>query len=149
MKTIVSDKIIIYTDGGSRGNPGEAALGVVIKNTRGEVIKKYGESIGIATNNIAEYSAVSFALQKVKQLFGKEKTKKLEIEIRMDSELAVRQLSGEYKIENEDLQKFFMRIWNLKIDFNKIVFKHIPREENKEADAMVNQALDQKQDKLF
>lgn len=146
---MANDEIIVYTDGGSRGNPGEAAIGVVIKNKKGDIIKTYGEAIGIATNNVAEYSAVIFALQKLKQLFGKEKTAKLAIEFRMDSQLAVKQLGGEYKIENEELQKLFMKIWNLKFDFAKLNFIHIPREKNHEADKMVNEALDKKPQKLF
>lgn len=143
------EKIIIYTDGGSRGNPGEAAIGIVIKNERGDTIKTYGEVLGIATNNIAEYTAIVVALQKVKQLLGKERTKKTEIEFRMDSELAMKQLNGEYKIENEDLQPLFLKIWNLKFDFGKMSFKHIPREKNKEADKLVNEALDRKKETLF
>ena len=70
------DKLIIYTDGGARGNPGPAAIGVVIQNEKGNTIKKYGEKIGEKTNNEAEYEAVIFALRKLKQLFGKENTKK-------------------------------------------------------------------------
>ena len=143
------EKIIIYTDGGSRGNPGEAAIGIVIKNEGGDVIKTYGEVLGIATNNMAEYTAIVVALQKVKQLLGKERTKKTEIEFRMDSELAMKQLNGEYKIENEDLQPLFLKIWNLKFDFGKMSFKHIPREKNKEADTLVNEALDRKKETLF
>ncbi|MEK7149063.1 MAG: ribonuclease HI family protein, partial [Patescibacteria group bacterium] len=143
------EKIIIYTDGGSRGNPGEAAIGIVIKNESGDTIKTYGEVLGIATNNIAEYTAIVVALQKVKQLLGKERTKKTEIEFRMDSELAMKQLNGEYKIENEDLQPLFLKIWNLKFDFGKMSFKHIPREKNKEADKLVNEALNRKKETLF
>ncbi len=137
-------KIIIYTDGGSRGNPGKAAIGVVFCNEKEQIIKKYGEYLGDQlTNNEAEYSAVIFALKKFKTLFGKAIAEKSEVEFRADSELMVKQLNGEYKIENEKIQKFFMEIWNLKIDFNSIKFKHIPREKNKEADRLVNEALDQ------
>ncbi len=135
-------KIIVYTDGGSRGNPGPAAAGVVIQNERGDVIKKYGEALGIQTNNHAEYFAVVSALKKLKQLFGKEKTRSLTVEIRMDSELVVRQLSGQYKIEKEELFPLFIAVWNLKLDFGSITFTHVPREKNKEADRMVNEALD-------
>lgn len=143
------EKIIIYTDGGSRGNPGKAAIGIVFKNTQGGIIKEYGETIGTATNNVAEYSAILFGFQKAKQLWGKEKARNLELEFRMDSQLAARQLNGEYKIENEDLQPLFLKIWNAKIDFKKVTFHHVPREENTEADCMVNQALDHKEQKLF
>ena len=139
------EKIIVYTDGGSRGNPGPSAVGVVVKN-RGEVlIKKYSKEIGERTNNEAEYEAVVLALQKIKQLFGKEKAKDMEIEIRMDSELVARQLGGAYKIEEERLFPLFIKTWNLKMDFKKVVFKEIPREKNKEADFLVNQELNKKQ----
>src|SRR3989338_3555875 len=136
-------KIIIYTDGGSRGNPGKAAIGVVFCNEMGQEIKKFGEYLGDGlTNNEAEYSAVIFALKKFKALFGKPIAKISEVEVRSDSELLVKQMNGEYKIENEKIQKFFIEIWNLKIDFKSIKFKHIPREKNKEADRLVNEALD-------
>ena len=89
---------MVYVDGGSRGNPGPAAVGVVIENTKKRVIKKYSKRIGECTNNEAEYEAVIFALQKIKQLFGKNKAKTLNIEMRMDSELVCRQLKGQYKV---------------------------------------------------
>ena len=136
-------KIIIYTDGGSRGNPGKAAIGVVFCNEKEEVVKKFGEYLGDhLTNNDAEYQAVIFALKKFKTVFGKAIAKDSEVEVRSDSELLVNQMNGKYKIENEKIQKFFMEIWNLKIDFENIKFKAIPRERNKGADALVNQALD-------
>lgn len=136
------DKLIIYTDGGSRGNPGPAALGVVIQDAKGNTIKKFGERLGIKTNNEAEYSAIIAALQKVKALYGKEKTKKMAIDMRMDSELAAKQLNGVYKIEEERLFPLFIKVWNLKMDFGKISFSHVPRAQNKHADQMVNEALD-------
>ena len=136
-------KIIIYTDGGSRGNPGKAALGVVFCNEKEQVIKKYGEYLGDnLTNNEAEYSAVIFALKKFKSLFGKAVAEISEVEMRSDSELLVKQMNGEYKILDEKIQKFFIEIWNLKMDFKKVKFKAIPREKNKEADRLVNEALD-------
>lgn len=143
------EKIIIYTDGGTRGNPGPAAIGVVIQNAGGQTIKSYGEAIGEATNNEAEYRAVVSALQKVKALLGKKKTKKLVGEVSMDSELVVKQLNGEYKIEEERLFPFFIKIWNLRMDFGKLVFRYVPREKNREADRLVNEALDQSPNKLF
>ncbi len=137
-----SKKIIVYTDGGSRGNPGPAALGVVIKDEKGNLIKKYGEALGAKTNNEAEYAAVVSALKKIKALFGKEKTKKMVVDMRMDSELVAKQLTGKYKIEVERLFPLFIKIWNLKMDFKNISYTHVPREQNKEADQMVNEALD-------
>lgn len=136
-------KIIIYTDGGSRGNPGKAAIGVVFCNEKEQEIKKFGEYLGDQmTNNEAEYAAVIFALKKFKALFGKALSKATEIEIRSDSELLVKQMNGGYKIENDKIQQFFIEIWNLKIDFKNVKFKAIPREKNREADRLVNQALD-------
>lgn len=135
-------KVIIYTDGGSRGNPGPAAIGVVICDEKGTVIKEYGECIGKTTNNEAEYQAVIFGLKKIKQLFGKKDAKNFEVEFRCDSELIVKQLSGLYKIEEPGLQPLFIKVWNLKIELGEIKFKHIPREENKRADRLVNEALD-------
>lgn len=150
-------KITIYTDGGARGNPGPAASGYVIK-AEGKIVKEEGKYLGETTNNIAEYTAVLLALKKVKHLLGKEKIKKTEIEVLSDSELLVRQMNGEYKIENEELQKLFMEIWNFQVECSprsrsgeaggKIKFIHIPREKNKEADAMVNEVLDREQVKL-
>jgi len=136
--------IIIYTDGGSRGNPGKAAIGVVFCNEKEQIIKKYGEYLGDGlTNNDAEYQAIIFALKKFKSVFGKSIAKTSDVEIRADSELVVKQLNGDYRIENPKIQQFFIEIWNLKFDFQSVKFKHIPREKNKEADKLVNEALDQ------
>ena len=141
--------LIIYTDGGSRGNPGPAAIGIVICDEKGKPIKKYSQAIGDTTNNEAEYQAVIFALKKVKALYGKEKMKQSEIEIWLDSELVAKQLSHEYKIEEPNIQKLFLKVWNLMLDFGSVKFISIPREKNKEADRLVNQALDAKQENLF
>jgi ribonuclease HI len=136
-------KFIIYTDGGSRGNPGKAGIGVVICNEKDQPIKKYGEFLGDnLTNNEAEYGAVIFALKKFKALFGKKLAETAEIEIRADSEFLIKQMNAEYKILDEKIQKLFVEVWNLKMDFKSIKFKHIPRERNAEADSLVNQALD-------
>ena len=134
-------KIFIFTDGGSRGNPGPAALGVVIQDENGNLIKEYGEFLGEKTNNEAEYEAVIFALKKIKHLFGKKKIKEMEVAVKTDSELLTRQLNGEYKIENANLQSLFMKVWNLKIDFGEINFQHVAREKNKRADRLVNNIL--------
>lgn len=137
-------KIIIYTDGGARGNPGPAAIGVVIgdPSTALKAYREYGEYLGEKTNNQAEYLAVTFALKKIKQLIGKKKAKDAEVEMRMDSELVAKQLNGEYKILEEDLQPLFLEIWNLKLDFKNIDFVYVPREQNKKADRIVNKVLD-------
>ncbi len=142
------DKIIAFTDGGSRGNPGPAAIGVYIKGTNGEE-KKYYEFIGEATNNVAEYKAMIFALKKIRQLAGRDALKKIFVEINMDSELIVRQLNGEYKVEEKELQGLFMEVWNLRFDFPNLKFNYIPREENKMADSLVNICLDEEASRLF
>ena len=136
------DKFLVYTDGGARGNPGPAAIGVVISDEKGQVLKEYGEYIGETTNNEAEYRAAIFALKKIKSLWGKETVKSAEVQVFADSELLVKQLNGEYKIENPKIQSFFLELWNLTIDFKKVVFSAIPREKNREADRLVNEALD-------
>ncbi len=129
-------KLIIYTDGGARGNPGPAAIGVVV----GE--KSYGEAIGNTTNNIAEYKAVIFGLKKAKTLLGGKKAEETDVEVHSDSELIVSQMNGKYKIKEDSLKPLFIDIWNLKQDFKSVSFIHIPREKNREADKLVNQALD-------
>lgn len=139
-------KITIYTDGGARGNPGPSAIGVVIAQ-EGKTVKKYGEYIGEGTNNQAEYKAVVFALKKTKLLFGKQKVKSAEVSIYSDSELLVKHLNHQYKIKEGELQPLFLEIWNLMLDFKQVNFQHIFREKNKEADKMVNQALDEKANK--
>jgi len=135
-------KIIIYTDGGSRGNPGPAAGGVIFCNEKGEAFKKFSEYLGDNfTNNEAEYQAVIFALKKFKALFGKKLAALTEIELRSDSELLIKQLKGEYKILEPKIVSLFITVWNLKIDFKKIKFKLISRAKNREADRLVNEAL--------
>ena len=139
------EKTIIYTDGGSRGNPGPSAIGVFLTNEKKQFIKRYSQYLGDNfTNNEAEYHAVVFALKKVKSLFGKNKTKNIEIELRSDSELLVKQLNGEYKILDSKIQPLFIAIWNLKMDFNKINFVFTGRENNKEAHNLAEQALNEK-----
>jgi ribonuclease HI len=135
------DIIKMYTDGGARNNPGPAAIGVWIPT----LDKKYSEYIGEKTNNVAEYEALVFGLKKIRSLIGKETAKETEVECCLDSELVVKQLNHEYKIKEDYIKDYFITIWNLQIDFRKITFRHIMREENKVADALVNQALDEKE----
>ncbi len=135
---MTNDKVVIYTDGGSRGNPGPAGIGIWIE-TLG---KKYGEAIGQATNNDAEYQALIFALKKCKSLVGKKQAKQIDLECRLDSELIVKQLNHIYKISQENTQRYFIEVWNLMLDFDGVKFVHIPREQNRVADLLVNQALD-------
>jgi len=142
----------IFTDGGSRGNPGIAGVGAILQFDGQS--KEYCEFLGDnITNNEAEYRALIFALKKAKQLIGKTKAKRTDLKCHADSELMVKQLNHEYKLSNENIQKFFIEIWNLMLDFKSVEVVHIPREKNKEADAMANKAMDQggnsKSDKLF
>lgn len=134
-------KIKIFTDGGSRGNPGPAAIGVWVETLN----KKYEEYIGEKTNNEAEYEALIFGLKKIKQLLGKKKVKTTEVECYLDSELVVNQLNHKFKLEEKHIQELFIKIWNLTLGFQKITFSHIMREENKIADKLVNQALDERE----
>jgi ribonuclease HI len=132
-------EINIYTDGGSRGNPGPAGIGIWIET----LDKKYAETIGVATNNDAEYQALIFALKKVKTLLGRKKSKEVKINCFLDSELIVKQLNHQYKIQAENTQRYFLQVWNLTVDFNEYSFTHIRREKNKVADGLVNKALDE------
>lgn len=134
--------IKIHTDGASRGNPGPASIGVVIELPNGE-IKTYHQTLGIATNNYAEYQAIVVALEKTKSLVGKTNTKKYNVEIYLDSELAQKQLTGIYELKDEAIQKAFIKIWNLRIKFASVDFIHVRREFNKQADALANKALDE------
>lgn len=131
----------MYTDGGSRNNPGPAAIGVYLETLH----KQYGHYIGERTNNEAEYEAVIFGLQKIKQLIGKDKAKEYSIECYLDSEFVTKQLKHEYKVKEERIQKLFLEVWNLMLDFKEVGFNHIYREKNKVADSLVNQALDERE----
>lgn len=130
------EELIIYTDGGARGNPGPAGIGVVIYDTEKNIIDEISEYIGKTTNNQAEYKAVIAALNKAKELGA------ATLNFFLDSELVVKQLNREYKVKNSELAPLFLRIYNLSIGFKKIIYKHVRREYNKEADKLVNQAID-------
>lgn len=130
-------QIVIYTDGGARNNPGPAGVGVVIVDGAKKIkLKKY---VGEKTNNWAEYEAVILALAEAK----KRGLAKREIEVRMDSELIQRQLTDEYQVKEETLWPQYMKVHNLLVaHFPNIRFVHVPREENAEADCLVNEAID-------
>jgi len=132
------EKIKIYSDGGARGNPGPAAIGVYIEDERGKVVKQISRYIGKTTNNQAEYQAILAGLNFVRDLKVKE------VECFLDSELVVKQLLGEYKVKDPDLAELFLKVWNLQHEFKKVTFTHIPREKNKLADALVNKALNRR-----
>ncbi len=127
---------IIYSDGGARGNPGPAAIGAVILSSDGEVVEEIARTIGETTNNQAEYQAIIAGLEAAKQL-GAEA-----VECFLDSELVVKQLKREYKVKNKELAPLFLKVHNLSVQFKKISYTHVPREKNKEADRLVNEALD-------
>lgn len=129
-------RLTIYTDGGARGNPGPAAAGVVIVDAAGQTVAAYGEYLGEQTNNYAEYSALISGLKKAKELGA------TEVECLLDSELVTKQMNRQYKVKEPTLQKLFIQAFNLSSGFKKVVFRHIPREKNKEADKWVNKTLD-------
>jgi ribonuclease HI len=129
-------KLLIYTDGGARGNPGPAGLGVYITDEDGNVLLEHSRFLGDRTNNQAEYMAILDALRQA-QVLGAE-----EIDMRMDSELAVKQLNHEYKVKNSELAELFLKVWNMTQMFKKVTFTHVRREKNKEADRLVNAAID-------
>ncbi|KXJ98318.1 MAG: 14.7 kDa ribonuclease H-like protein [Parcubacteria bacterium OLB19] len=138
------ETIITFTDGGARGNPGPAGVGVYITKEDGQLVREVKQAIGNATNNFAEYYAVMLALQTLKQIFGKD-TKEKCFEMRLDSELVKKQLNGEYQIKEPGLVPMFIEIHNLRVSsFPNIIFTHIPREKNKEADRLANEAMDGK-----
>lgn len=128
--------LVINTDGGARGNPGPAGIGLVIKNEAGELVYSFGGYIGDTTNNVAEYSALIKALEESVNLGG------TDLKIQMDSELIVKQMTGIYKIKEPTLQGLAAQCIKLLKEFKSYSFAHVRREFNKEADALVNQALD-------
>lgn len=130
-------KLIINTDGGARGNPGPAGIGVVIRDEEENIIFQHGGFIGNATNNIAEYKALIKALETARDMDATVLT------IRMDSELIVKQMRGEYKIKEPTLQGLAGQVIALLKHFPNFTFTHIRREFNKDADRMVNKAIDE------
>ncbi|MCK4919215.1 MAG: ribonuclease HI family protein [Candidatus Pacebacteria bacterium] len=136
-------QLITFTDGGSRGNPGPAACGAVIKNETGKIILQVSKYIGKTTNNQAEYGALILALEKVLEIY-KDKKKKIDLKCYLDSELVVKQLKKEYRMKNEGLKPLFYQVCDLILNFNSVKFFHIPREENKLADKLVNIELDKR-----
>lgn len=139
----MKEKIIVYTDGGARGNPGPAGSGAYITDEDGKVLKEIAKPLGVQTNNHAEYEAVILALETLKKMYGEKKIHDLDIEIRMDSELVQRQLTGKYRVKDAGLKLQFARVSALRqFDFPNVKFVHIRREQNKEADRLSNEAMD-------
>lgn len=133
---MANSKLVIFSDGGARGNPGPAGVGVVIYNEKREIIAQISKYIGKTTNNQAEYRALIYGLEKAKKLGGRE------LKCYLDSELVVKQLNREYRVKDRDLEPLFIKIHNLTLAFKSISFNHVRREKNKEADSLVNKALD-------
>ena len=131
-------KLIIYTDGGARFNPGPAGIGVYITDENGKKIEGRYKYLWVATNNQAEYQGALFGIRRGVELGA------TEIELRMDSNLVIEQLSGNFKIKNPELKIIFSEIQNiLKVWSGKIIFTHVRREYNKEADRLSNVAMDE------
>ncbi len=128
----------LFTDGGSRGNPGQAAVGVVlIDPLKNEVLREYGEAIGVQTNNIAEYRALITGLTIAQDFCPNH------LICHLDSELVVKQLNGEYRVKMQSFQPLIQEINEAKSRFPQITFVYIPRDKNKRADLLVNRALDE------
>jgi ribonuclease HI len=132
----MSSHLITHTDGGARGNPGPAAIGVVIKTAKGDKVAAWGKTIGSTTNNQAEYKALEAALEKAKELGA------TKVDCYLDSLLVVQQVKGEWKVKEASLKPNVERVKMLASQFEKVTFNHVPREQNAEADALVNEALD-------
>jgi len=129
------NKLVIYTDGVSRGNPGLAAIGATLKDERGQPITSISRRIGWATNNQAEYKAIIAALEKAIDLGARQ------VELNSDSELVVRQINGQYRVKKPALKPLYQRVKKLQNRLESFTVKHIPRRQNKEADKLANKAL--------
>lgn len=133
MKT---ERANIYIDGAARGNPGEAGIGIILKDEQGQQIRELYKYIGQTTNNIAEYTALIYGLQEAIILGLKE------VVVHSDSELLVKQLNGEYRVKNSNLKLHYEQFLHLKSGFNKLEVRQISRAENKQSDKLANQAID-------
>lgn len=134
-------RFTIFGDGGSRGNPGPAGSGAVIKNEAGEIVGKVSEFLGTTTNNVAEYTAVIRALELLLQML-EGKAKEAEVFVSMDSMLVIRQMKGEWKIKHPNMQPLAARVHELARQFGSVSYEHVYREYNKEADKLANEAMD-------
>lgn len=134
-------KVTIFTDGGARGNPGPAAAGAVIFDEAGAVVKEVSDYLGETTNNVAEYEALLRILRVAQAIYG-DKLSDMEVDIKMDSELIVRQMQGIYKVKEPSLKERYIQIKEILKLFPQHTFIHVRREFNKHADTLVNQAID-------
>jgi len=133
-------ELVVYTDGGARGNPGPAAIGFLILNQKGDELSKFGKKIGNTTNNVAEYQAVIEALLWIKNNCS---TKVLKVEFNLDSKLVVNQLNGLFKIKKGHLREKILTIRKLEQEIGgNIFYQYVPREKNTIADGLVNSSFD-------
>lgn len=134
VQTVSSGQVLLYCDGASRGNPGPAAVGVVLADPSGRELLAYGEPIGRATNNVAEYRAAIAGLEKALELGARS------IELRADSELLVHQINGVYRVKNAGLRPLHAKVGELLGRFESWSARHVPREQNARADALAGAA---------
>ncbi len=132
----------IFADGGSRGNPGPAGSGAVVRDEKAKIIIEVSEFLGTTTNNVAEYTGILRALENLHAHLGDEDSKKARVTVKMDSMLVVKQMNGEYRIKHPNLVPLAARVKELRQHFAKVSFAHVYREHNKEADALANKAMD-------
>lgn len=128
-------RVVIHSDGVSRGNPGQAAIGAIIRGERGRLLDSISQRIGRATNNQAEYRAIIAALEKALALGARQ------VDLNSDSELVVRQIKGQYRVRKEALRPLYQRVKELQSRLEGFTIKHIPRQQNREADKLANAAL--------
>lgn len=134
---------ILYTDGGARGNPGIAGVGIVIQDEAGVVLQEASKPLGEGTNNEAEYKGVIFGLENLEKLVGKENLSDVTVKLHLDSQLIARQLTKQYKIKEERLRALCEQVWKMVNDLGvRLEVTEIRREQNKEADRLANEAMD-------
>jgi ribonuclease HI len=133
----VTERVVVNVDGGARGNPGPAAIAAVVATPDGEILEEVGETIGRATNNVAEYRALLLGIERARALGA------TEVELLGDSELIVKQVRGEYKVKDATLRELHAEVRSALAGFERWSIRHVRREHNAEADRLVNKALDE------
>ncbi len=137
VRKLIGEKVVVYADGGSRGNPGPSACGYVLLDEQGEILVDKGVYLGITTNNQAEYQGLKFALEEARAMGARE------VAVRLDSLLVINQMKGTFRVKNRDLWPVHDSIKKIAASFRKVSYTHVPRELNKLADAAVNRVLDE------
>ena len=132
----MSERLVVHVDGGARGNPGPAAIAAVLSGSEGAVVEEHAETIGHATNNVAEYRALLLGIDRARALGARE------LELIGDSELIVRQVRGEYRVKDPGLRELHAQVVAALEEFDRWTIRNVPREENAHADRLVNEALD-------